>query len=51
MPLPPSSTVLDPGKPAVAKTADDINDLFKDLDVDVEDLYGTGAVDEESSNM
>ena len=34
MPLPPSSTVLDPGKPAVAKTADDINDLFKDLDVD-----------------
>ncbi len=34
MPLPPSSTVLDPAKPAVAKTADDINDLFKDLDVD-----------------
>jgi hypothetical protein len=33
MPAPPSSsTVIDPIKPATPKTADDINDMFKELD-------------------
>ena len=36
MPIPPSSSsVLDPaGKPPTPKTADDINDMFKELDVE-----------------
>jgi hypothetical protein len=36
MPAPPSSNVLDVNKPPTPKTADDINDMFKEFDVETE---------------
>src|SRR5260370_40883442 len=41
MPAPPLANVVDTGKQVIAKTADDINDLFKELDSEAVDDKAT----------